>query len=148
MSDNNECSVTRRVPFCDVDAMHVVWYGNYLKYFEEARLVMALKSGLDFFQYMQEKGYVFPVIRSQVKHIYPLRLADEFTCSARLREARNKIVTDFEVRLQPEGRICARGTTEQVAMKLPDMEMEYYIPEDVRDALLNMACGPDAPGEE
>lgn len=25
------------VPFFDLDPMHIVWHGNYVKYFEEAR---------------------------------------------------------------------------------------------------------------
>ncbi len=26
-----------RVPFYDVDPMHIVWHGNYVKYFEDGR---------------------------------------------------------------------------------------------------------------
>ena len=27
-----------KVPFCDLDPMHIVWHGNYLKYVESAKL--------------------------------------------------------------------------------------------------------------
>ena len=38
-----EASVRLKVPFHDVDTMQVVWHGHYLKYFEQARQVLAEK---------------------------------------------------------------------------------------------------------
>ena len=29
--------ITIKIPFQDVDVMGIVWHGNYLRYFEEAR---------------------------------------------------------------------------------------------------------------
>ncbi|MBA4393153.1 MAG: acyl-CoA thioesterase [Desulfobacca sp.] len=129
--------VTLRVPYYDVDIMEIVWNGHYFKYFERARQALFLECGLDLRSYMIEKKIVFPVIRSKIKHIRPLRVNDEFISIAFLKEARIKIVLGFEIRLTSNGLICAKGESEQVALHLPEMEMAFSIPEDIQEAL----CG-------
>ncbi len=129
--------VPLRVPYYDVDVMEIVWNGNYFKYFERARQALFLECGLDLRNYMLEKKIVFPVIRSKIKHIRPLRVNDEFICTALLKEAKIKIALGFEVRLSANGLVCAKGESEQVALHLPEMEMAFKIPEDIREAL----CG-------
>lgn len=133
-----ETSITFKVPFFDVDPMHVVWHGNYLKYFEMARQAYAEACGMDFYRYQMDKGYVFPIIKSTVKYIHPLRFGDEFTVKVTLIEARVKVVMDFEIRLIHSNKLCTRGRTEQVAICLPNMEMELAIPEDVQKALWSL----------
>lgn len=135
MAQSVSTSVRLRVPYHDVDLMQVVWHGHYLKYFEVARHAFFRECGLDLQHYMKEKGYVFPVIRSMVKHIRPLRLDDEFICTALLKEARVKIVLDFEIKLISNGEVCAKGRSEQVAFLIPKMEMAFKIPEEVQKAL-------------
>jgi acyl-CoA thioester hydrolase len=137
MTPSVSTSVTLRVPYYDVDIMQVVWNGNYLKYFEVARQALFRECGLDLHRYMKEKRYVFPVIRSMVKHIRPLRLDDEFICTSVLKEARVKIVLDFEIKLISNGQVCAKGQSEQVALLVPEMEMAFKIPEEIQKAL----CG-------
>ena len=56
-------------------------------------------------------------------------------CRATAVEARVKIVLDFEIRRAGSGEVCTKGRSEQVAVKLPDMEMEFEIPADIRTAL-------------
>jgi acyl-CoA thioester hydrolase len=137
MAQSVSTSVKLKVPYYDIDLMQVVWNGHYLKYFEVARQALFRECGVDLHRYMQEKRYVFPVIRSMVKHIRPLRLDDEFICTAVLKEARIKIVLDFEIRLIANGKVCARGRSEQVALLVPEMEMAFKIPEEIQKAL----CG-------
>jgi acyl-CoA thioester hydrolase len=126
-----------RVPFFDVDPMQVVWHGHYLKYFDITRQNYALQCGLDFYAYSLSHGFVFPVIKQQVKYVYPLRYHDDFICAMTLRDVSVKVVMDFEIRLVRDNRRCASGRTEQVALRLPDFEMELAIPEDVQAALLS-----------
>ena len=128
-------SVKLKVPYYDVDLMQVVWNGNYLKYFELARQALFRECGLDLRRYMEEKRYVFPVIRSMVKYIRPLRLDDEFICTAVLKEARVKIVLDFEIKLISDGKVCTKGRSEQAALLVPEMEMAFLIPEEIKKAL-------------
>jgi acyl-CoA thioester hydrolase len=124
-----------KVPYYDVDLMQIVWHGNYLKYFEVARQALFKKYGVDMRPYTEDMRYVFPVVRSMIKHIWPLRFDDEFTCTAVLKEARVRIVLDFEIKLVSNGKVCAKGWSEQVAVLLPEMEMVFQIPEEIQKAL-------------
>ncbi len=127
--------VRMKVSFFDLDPMQIVWHGNYLKYFDVARSELFDVAGVDLLAFHERTRYVFPIIRSTVKHIHPLRWRDEFICRATVREARTKIIIDFEIRLAADGKVCARGTTEQAAVLAPEMEMVYTIPEEISRAL-------------
>jgi acyl-CoA thioester hydrolase len=137
MAQSVSTSVTLKVPYYDVDLMQIVWHGNYLKYFEVARQALFREYGVDLRHYTEEMRYVFPVVRSTIKHIWPLRFDDEFTCTAVVKEARVKIVLDFEIKLISDGKLCATGRSEQVAVRLPEMEMAFQIPEEIQKAF----CG-------
>ena len=128
-------TVQLKVPYYDVDIMQIVWNGHYFKYFESARQAYFIDCGLDLLGYAKTTGYLFPVIRSKIKHIRPLRMDDEFLCTAILKEAKIKLIMDFEIKLLSNGLICAKGQSEQVAIHMPEMELVYLIPEEIRKAL-------------
>lgn len=125
----------RRVPFHDLDPLQIVWHGNYLKYFDIARFGLFKQAGLDLYQYFLTRQLIFPVTRSSAKHIVPLRYDDAFVCRATVTEAIYKIAMSFEIRLAENGQICTRGKSEQVAVKMPEMEMQFEVPGDVTAAL-------------
>ena len=60
---------------------------------------------------------------------------DEIICKATLADAHVKLVVDFEIRKVADGMICARGRTEQVTVKTPEMETIFSIPQEIRSAL-------------
>jgi acyl-CoA thioester hydrolase len=124
-----------QVPFHDLDPLQIVWHGNYLKYFDIARFGLFKQAGLDLYQYFLDRQLIFPVTRSSAKHIVPLRYDDEFVCKATVTEAVYKIAMSFEIRLAANGQICTRGKSEQVAVKMPEMEMQFEVPGDVTAAL-------------
>lgn len=127
--------VTLKAPFFDLDPMQIVWHGHYLKYFDIARSELFDHLGVDLFAFHERTGYIFPIIRTAVKHIRPIRQGDRFTCRATVKDARSKIVVAFEIRLVRDGTVCARGSTEQVAVLGAEMAMVYTIPEEIRRAL-------------
>ena len=138
MTQSVSTSVRLKVPYYDVDMMQIVWHGNYLKYFDVARQALFGERGVDLQRYMKEKGYAFPIIRSIVKHIWPLRFDDEFICTAVLKEATVKIVLDFEIKLLSNNKVCTKGRSEQVALRVPEMEMAFLIPEEIKKALFGI----------
>ena len=127
--------VKLRVPFHDLDPLQIVWHGNYMKYFDMARFGLFKQAGLDLYEYFVNQQMVFPVTRFSSKHIIPLRYDDEFVCKATVVEAVYKIGISFEIRLTANGQLCTRGTSEQVAVKMPEMEMQFEIPSDITTAL-------------
>jgi len=113
----------------------MVWHGNYFKYFEIARSALFARAGIDLFTYSKEKNCLFPIIKTTTKHVASLEYRDEFKCIATVVEAEYKIVVDFQVRLLRNNQLCAKGRTEQVAVKYPEKEILFEIPKDIREAL-------------
>lgn len=132
---NRICEVVLKVPFHDLDPLQMVWHGNYLKYFDIARSTLFVQGGVDLFDYFKTTNYIFPIIKASTKYIASLRYLDEFKSIATVVEAQYKIVIDFEIRLLKNNQICARGRSEQVAVRHPDMEIMFEIPADIRAAL-------------
>jgi len=135
MQAQRTATVRFTVPFADIDAMQVVWHGNYFKYFDLARDQLFRDAGIDLYRAVDD-GLVFPVTRTQTKHIRPLRFRDEVDCTATLVEWEHRLVVDFELRLV-SGTLCARGRTEQVAVRLAESNstLELRVPEMIRKAL-------------
>jgi acyl-CoA thioester hydrolase len=106
MSENRIFQVMLKVPFHDLDPLNVVWHGNYLKYFDIARFGLFAEAGIDLYRYSIERQL----------------------------EATIKIVIGFEIRRIQDNVVCTRGTSDQVAVKMPGMEIMFEIPGDIRDA--------------
>jgi len=134
MSENRIFQARLKVPFHDLDPLNVVWHGNYLKYFDIARFGLFAEAGIDLYRYSLEKKYIFPLTKTSTKYISPLRHDDEFICTATLLESTVKIVIGFEIRRVRDNVICTKGTSDQVAVKLPEMEIMFEIPADIREA--------------
>ncbi len=123
------------VPFFDLDPMQIVWHGNYLNYFELARAGLFEHYGVDLYSYYNRERIIFPIIRTSTKHILPLKHRDRVICKATLVDVNIKLVVDFEIRKAADGSVCTRGRTEQVAVKTPEMETLFSIPQDIRRLL-------------
>jgi len=123
-----------KIPFFDLDPMQIVWHANYLNYFEIARAALFENNGIDLYSFFEKYQLIFPIIKTSTKHVLPLRHNDEIICKATLVDAYVKLIVDFEIRKVTDGKICTRGRTEQVAVKIPGMEMLFSMPEEVRRA--------------
>ena len=136
-SEHNDktCEMTFTVPFHDLDPMEVVWHGNYFKYFDVTRDALFQKLDVDLYRIYEETRYIFPIIRTSIKHVFPLRFRDEFVCRAKLEAVDHKISVDFVIRLTADSRIIAKGKSEQAAVKIPEMETLFKIPDPIRHAL-------------
>lgn len=129
------CAKSFVVPFHDLDPMAVMWHGNYFKYFDITRDALFQKMGVDLYRVYEDSQYIFPIIRTSIKHVFPLRFRDEFVCKAFLKEIDYKITIAFEIRLAENNRVSAKGKSEQAAIKIPEMETMLRIPEPIRQSL-------------
>ena len=123
-------SVTHvRVRYKDTDTMSVVYYGNYLTYFEVGRV-----------EYLRERGWPMsrvnervhlPVVEALVKYVRPARLDDLLAVSSRVSERRRASFRfAYEIR-----HACWNPTTSQM-IPIPD-----WLKEIMPDADLD----PDPP---
>ena len=123
-----------KVPFQDVDVMGIVWHGNYLRYFEEARAELLNKIGYGYFE-MKESGYAWPVIDARVKYIKPLHLQQKIKVLARLVEYESQLKIDYEIFDLESGERTTKGYTTQVAVNMGNNEMCFASPKILLDKL-------------
>ena len=83
---SNSVSIAYRVPYADTDMMGVVYYGNYLTYFERCRNELMRATGVTYRQ-MEEEGAMLPVIEAHVDYKRPAHYDDELTLTGWLEYA-------------------------------------------------------------
>jgi acyl-CoA thioester hydrolase len=73
-----------RVYYEDTDAAGVVYYANFLKFFERARTEWLRSVGVSQQRLAREMGVVFVVTRTAVDYLAPARLDDRVVVRSRL----------------------------------------------------------------
>ena len=87
---------TLRVYWEDTDAGGVVFYANYLKFFERARTEWLRHLGVQQQQLRADTGALFVVTDTQVRYRAPARLDDELQVSVELRQQGQASMTIFQ----------------------------------------------------
>lgn len=113
--------------FHDCDPMHVVWHGNYFKYFEIARCALLQRYDYDYPQ-MLESGYLWPVVDARVKYIRPLLYQQALRVRAQISEWENRLKIDYQIHAAADGQLLTRAHTIQVAVDATSKEMLYQSP--------------------
>ena len=122
-----ETEITFEVPFHDVDAMRVVWHGNYARYFEIARCAMMQTVDYDIPQ-MEASGYAWPVIEMNVRYAQPLTFKQRVRVHARLREWENRLKVAYTIFDAESGKRLTKGYTIQVAVDMSNGELQLESP--------------------
>lgn len=120
--------------FHDCDPMHVVWHGNYFKYFEVARCALLQRYDYDYPQ-MRESGYLWPVVDARVKYIRPLLYGQQLMVRATITEWENRLKIVYEIRDAGTEQVLTRAHTIQVAVDAATNEMLYLCPSVLWDRL-------------
>ena len=76
-----------RIYWEDTDAGGIVFYANYLKFFERARTEWLRALGIHQRTLREQSGGMFVVADAALKYLRPARLDDELVVTARLQEA-------------------------------------------------------------
>lgn len=122
------------VPFNDCDPLGIVWHGNYPRYFEIARCVML--EALDYnYTQMLESGYAWPVIDLHLRYVKPARFNQHLRVMAAMTEWEHRLKIEYSIRDRDSGERIAKGHTVQVAVQMPDFEMQYASPRILADKL-------------
>ncbi|MDZ7863217.1 tol-pal system-associated acyl-CoA thioesterase [Acidovorax sp.] len=92
-----------RIYWEDTDAGGIVFYANYLKFFERARTEWLRSLGIGQQHLREQTGGMFVVTHSQVRYLRPARLDDELIVTAQLQEAGRASLTILQqALLKPE----------------------------------------------
>ncbi|MFA6349470.1 MAG: thioesterase family protein [Candidatus Omnitrophota bacterium] len=118
-----------KIYYHDTDCGGVVYYANYLKFFEQARTHHFENAGLVLKDLAQE-GVMFVVARQEVDYKFPARYADVLDVSSNIIDSSSvKLDFEHEVRNQDDKLIC-RGRTVMVCVGRDLKPMA--IPDDLR----------------
>jgi len=99
-----------RVYWEDTDAGGIVFYANYLKFFERARTEWLRSLGLGQQQLREGTGGMFVVLETSVRYLKAARLDDELLVTAGVRERRRASLIIAQQALRPPGELLCEGT--------------------------------------
>ncbi len=68
-------TTTVRVRYADTDKMGVVYYGNYMKYFEIGRTELLRSIGLPYVE-LEQAGVLLPVLEAHAEYLLPAKYDD------------------------------------------------------------------------
>ena len=99
-----------RVYWEDTDAGGIVFYANYLKFFERARTEWLRSLGIEQGRLREQTGGMFIVSATSVRYLQPARLDDELLVTAELEEAgRASMTISQQAQQHPAGTVLAEG---------------------------------------
>jgi len=101
----------RRVIYGDTDAGGVVYYGNYLRYFEVGRTELLRHHGTTYRE-LEDMGYILPVVECKIRYKASAVYDDLLVIETSLVEAR-KVSCRFNYRIyrKDDNKLLVKGYT-------------------------------------
>ncbi len=133
-------SVTRiRVRYKDTDTMSVVYYGNYLTYFEVGRVEYLREKNLP--MSLVNQRIHMPVVEAFVKYVKPAKLDDLLEVVSRVNERRRASFT-FSYEIRNEAReLVATGFTRHACWDPVTAKM-IALPDWLKEIMPDADLGP------
>ncbi|WP_028357593.1 tol-pal system-associated acyl-CoA thioesterase [Brackiella oedipodis] len=136
MTQSKEFSHRVRIYYEDTDAGGIVFYANYLKFFERARTEWLRQLGVNQSQLAQSQQRIFIVVSTELKYISPARLDDVLTIHSRITKV-DKASVIFE-----QTAYCDERLLNQSAIRVCCVNSQTFkpaaIPQDIRSLLLSV----------
>src|SRR5690606_5702733 len=111
--ENLKAEINLKIRFSETDAMGVVWHGNYLKFFEDAREYFGEKYKMSYLD-VYKNGFLTPLVKTEVNHKRTLDYGDKVRVEISLEFTRAaKIIHHYKVFNATTNEICATGKTIQ-----------------------------------
>ena len=107
------CSL--RVRYAETDQMGVVYYANYLVWFEVGRTELCRQRGFAYRDMEKDDGLCIIVAEVRCRFHAPARYDDEIDVLTRIASMRRRVITfQYEVRRAPDSELLAEGETVHV----------------------------------
>jgi len=111
MSTERVVEARLRVIYGDTDQMGVVYYANYLRYFELSRSEFFRAVGGSYRE-LEQGGFGLPVVEASAQYKAPARYDDLITVKVRLSELKRVTMRfEYEVVREDDGVLLATGHT-------------------------------------
>ncbi len=114
-----EFSLAVRVYYEDTDAGGVVYYANYLKFFERGRAEALRELGFEQGDLIAQEDVIFAVRSIHVEYLLPARLDDGLNVVTRISRGVGKASLEFEqiVALENECRVLTTATAKIACLR-------------------------------
>jgi acyl-CoA thioester hydrolase len=113
-----------RVRYADTDAAGVVYYANYLTYFEVARVQLLRELGCPITE-VQSRGVFFPVVEATCRYRRPILLDDLVVVDLWLAHV-ERVRFSFAYEVRRDGELLATGTTRHAVVdRLTGRSIQY-----------------------
>lgn len=117
----------QRIIYADTDAEGVVYYANYLKFFERGRMELMRDMGISIRELKEKRGTAFAVSRVECDYRAPALLDDEITVETEILEKtgaimvfRQQVLRDKTVLVSAKITACAINLKSFRPMKIPE----------------------------
>ena len=105
-----------RVIYGDTDQMGVVYYANYLRWFEKGRSEFLRQIGLPY-SMIEQQGYHFPVVEVSCRYAQSARYDDDIRIETELMEVgRAALSFSYRILREADGCLLATGTTRHASI--------------------------------
>lgn len=130
----------KRIYYHDTDAGGVVYYGNYLKYMEEARVEFLESRGLTV-ERLRQNGFLYAVRQCSLTYKSPARHGQTIVCGARLKKiTAAQLIFDQEIFEKTSRRLLVEAEVTLVSLNKDFKPVP--IPEEIK-GLLEGALVPE-----
>ncbi len=107
-------TVRVQVRFSEVDSIHMVWHGHYVKYMEDAREAFGRKYGLEY-MHIYNSGYLAPVFDLKLRYRQMATVDDVLLVTITYRPSKGgKLIFDYEIRRERDDALVLTAETTQL----------------------------------
>jgi acyl-CoA thioester hydrolase len=117
------------IRFNEVDALGIVWHGNYVKYFEDGREAFGEKFHLNFQHVYINDGFVTPIVLMDCQYKQSLKYGDRAIVQTRYVPSKaSKIIFEYSIYRASDRALMCTGKTTQVFVNR-EGELFYTVPD-------------------
>lgn len=127
MSEPLRVTISYRVPYADTDQMHVVYYANYLAYFERGRNELLRACGYTYRE-LEASGMGLPVAEAHVSYCAPATYDDLLEITTWCEGLKGARLT-IRCEVRRDGKLLAEGYTVHALVDLRRMRPTRPSPE-------------------
>jgi acyl-CoA thioester hydrolase len=141
---SNWTSERLRVRYAETDRMGIVYYANYLVWFEIGRTDFCRQHGFAYRDMEEQDGLYITVAEARCRYKAPARYDDEIVVRTCLRDCRKRVVVfGYEIYREPNQEMLAEGETVHV---ITDREgRPRALPDKYREMLAAIASPAQPP---
>jgi acyl-CoA thioester hydrolase len=121
-----------RVTYADTDRLGIIYYANYLKYFEQGRTELLRALGVRYRDFEIQRKLYLPAVEARCQYLAPSRYDDLLTVRTWIAELGRASVS-FECDVVDKdlgGKLCARGFSRHAVVN--DLWRTTRVPDDLR----------------